>query len=208
VGVRDERRGLAMPLEEVFLAGARFALEDVFFAGAAFLAGALAGAGDAFLDEDFFVGARLVARVGAGAASSALVVGLRSRFGLPPAELLPDKSDATISNTCTTMPSARIPTVTPATSAIGESIFVSACLAAAFILRTSLCARETRVRRRGALASSVVSSSHPPRARRSRRHPPFDDVRVLDVVHTASSTDATTVARARVPRRAPTRLPP
>ena len=56
--------------------GGRLLGRAAFLAGAAFLA----AAGDAFLDDAFLAGAFLAARVGAGAASSALVVGLRSRL--------------------------------------------------------------------------------------------------------------------------------
>ena len=118
VGVRDDRRGLARPLDEDFFAGVRLAAD--------------------FLDEDFFAGAAFLAARAAGAASSAFGVGLRSRFGRSPAALLPVNKDATISNTCTTIPSARIPTVTPATSASGESIFVSAFFAATLAARQKI----------------------------------------------------------------------
>lgn len=149
VGVRDDRRGLARPLDEDFFAGVRLAadfLDEDFFAGAAFLAGdGLVGV--AFLEDAFFAGAAFLAARAAGAASSAFGVGLRSRFGRSPAALLPVNKDATISITCTTIPSARIPTVTPATSASGESIFVSAFFAAtlaACFMSGLNCARRTR----------------------------------------------------------------
>lgn len=128
LGVREDRRGLTTDLDDVFF-GAAF-LDEAFLAGA-FLAGAFLAGAAAFLDEDFFAGL-LAFLAGAGAASIALVVGLRSRFGrVEPLVDLDEKMDATIKSTCTTMPRARIPTVTPAMSASGESILVSAFLAAA-----------------------------------------------------------------------------
>lgn len=128
LGVREDRRGLTTDLDDVFF-GAAF-LDEAFLAGA-FLAGAALAGAAAFLDEDFFAGL-LAFLAGAGAASIALVVGLRSRFGrAEPLADLDEKMDATIKSTCTTMPRARIPTVTPAMSASGESILVSAFLAAA-----------------------------------------------------------------------------
>jgi len=128
LGVREDRRGLTTDLDDVFF-GAAF-LDEAFLAGA-FLAGAFLAGAAAFLEEDFFAGL-LAFLAGAGAASIALVVGLRSRFGrVEPLVDLDEKMDATIKSTCTTMPRARIPTVTPAMSASGESILVSAFLAAA-----------------------------------------------------------------------------
>ena len=186
VGVRDDRRGLARPLDEDFFAGVRLAadfLDEDFFAGAAFLAGdGLVGV--VFLEDAFFAGAAFLAARAAGAASSAFGVGLRSRFGRSPAALLPVNKDATISNTCTTIPSARIPTVTPATSASGESIFVSAffaaTLAACFMSALNCASRTRRVVRgrprehRQSKSPSAPRVSRPlrldapiPRARRS-----------------------------------------
>ena len=128
LGVREDRRGLTTDLDDVFF-GAAF-LDEAFLAGA-FLAGAALAGAAAFLEEDFFAGL-LAFLAGAGAASIALVVGLRSRFGrAEPLADFDEKMDATIKSTCTTMPRARIPTVTPAMSASGESILVSAFLAAA-----------------------------------------------------------------------------
>ena len=171
VGVRDDRRGLARPLDEDFFAGVRLAAD--------------------FLDEDFFAGAAFLAARAAGAASSAFGVGLRSRFGRSPAALLPVNKDATISNTCTTIPSARIPTVTPATSASGESIFVSAffaaTLAACFMSALNCASRTRRVVRgrprehRQSKSPSAPRVSRPPSSRRA--HParaPFRRARALD----------------------------
>ena len=193
VGVRDDRRGLARPLDEDFFAGVRLAadfLDEDFFAGAAFLAGdGLVGV--VFLEDAFFAGAAFLAARAAGAASSAFGVGLRSRFGRSPAALLPVNKDATISNTCTTIPSARIPTVTPATSASGESIFVSAffaaTLAACFMSALNCASRTRRVVRgrprehRQSKSPSAPRVSRPPSSRRA--HParaPFRRARALD----------------------------
>lgn len=150
-------------MDEDFFAGVRLAadfLDEDFFAGAAFLAGdGLVGV--AFLEDAFFAGAAFLAARAAGAASSAFGVGLRSRFGRSPAALLPVNKDATISNTCTTIPSARIPTVTPATSASGESIFVSAFFAATL---AACFMSGLNARRRGARATrastEVVDGAH------------------------------------------------
>jgi len=185
VGVRDDRLGLARPLDEDFFAGVRLAagfLDEDFFAGAAFataaaltgdaaLTGAAGFAGAAFFDDAFFAGARLDAARAAGAASSAFAVGLRSRFGRSPAALLPVNKDATISSTCTTIPSARIPTVTPATSASGESIFVSAFFAAT--LAASLISFKLRVATRPGTSTRVRQSTDSRRVRLARRVHPF-----------------------------------
>ena len=104
-------------------------LDGVFFGADAFLDAAFFGV-DAFLeaDDDFLAGAALFGA--AGAASSALAEGLRSRL-LGAAPLFDENKLATINKICKTIPRARIPTVTPATSASGESIFNNAFLAVA-----------------------------------------------------------------------------
>ena len=101
-------------------------LDGVFFGADAFFDAAFFGV-DAFLEEDFFTGAALFGA--AGAASSAFIEGLRSR--LLGAAVFDENKLATINKICTTIPRARIPTVTPATSASGESIFNNAFLAVA-----------------------------------------------------------------------------
>ena len=67
-------------MEEDFFAGAFFGLEEVFLAGAALAGAALAGAalaGAALLELDVFLAGAAFFALGAGAASSALVVGFR-----------------------------------------------------------------------------------------------------------------------------------
>ena len=172
-------------MEEDFFAGAFFGLEEVFLAGAALAGAALAGAalaGAALLELDVFLAGAAFFALGAGAASSALVVGFRSRFGRSLlAALLLENNDATISNTCTTIPSASTPTVTPAMSASGESIFVSAFLAAALAANfaafmRSNCARAFREFRAVSFASRVVHAAHDDA--RALSPPPSSVVRV------------------------------
>lgn len=113
-----------------FLAEAAFFGADAFF-GAGSVGEVVFAVGTAavFAGADFGVGAALFGA--AGADSSALADGLRSRLDGASA-LFDEKKLATMSKICTTIPRARIPTVTPATSASGESIFNSAFLAAFF----------------------------------------------------------------------------
>ena len=170
-------------------------LDGVFFGADAFFDAAFFGV-DAFLEEDFFTGAALFGA--AGAASSAFIEGLRSR--LLGAAVFDENKLATINKICTTIPRARIPTVTPATSASGESIFNNAFLAVAlaYMIQNQ---KKTRLQ---SSRTRFASSDELRPARRARARlattPPSDDTentRLSSVSpHTTPHAPSSVVTRA------------